>query len=160
MNYISKPLFLILSNFLLIGSDLELPIGLTEDEKQRKSEIYSMGRDTDPPSLPIRNISEFEPMSGVLIRYPFGIPIDLIEEMAISSIKSIGIPNGYRIKTPDIGSNSEILRIGSDGGSVSLPIEYISLFLCFSSSVKPIGSSKSEPIKRKFDKIKNSGLEI
>ena len=82
MNYITKPLFLILSNFLLIGSDLELPIGLTEDEKQRKSEIYSMGRDTDPPSLPIRNISEFEPMSGVLIRYPFGIPIDLIEEMA------------------------------------------------------------------------------
>ena len=82
MNYITKPLFLILSNFLLIGSDLELPIGLTEDEKQRKSEIYSMGRDTDPPPLPIRNISEFEPMSGVLIRYPFGIPIDLIEEMA------------------------------------------------------------------------------
>ena len=82
MNYITKLLFLIFSNFLLIGSDLELPIGLTEDEKQRKSEIYSMGRDTDPPPLPIRNISEFEPMSGVLIRYPFGIPIDLIEEMA------------------------------------------------------------------------------
>ena len=34
-----------------------------------------MGRDMDPPPLPIRNISEFEPMSGVLIRYPFGIPI-------------------------------------------------------------------------------------
>ena len=46
------------------------------------SEIYSMGRETDPPPQPIRNISEFEPMSGVLIRYPFGIPIELIEEMA------------------------------------------------------------------------------
>ena len=82
MNYFTKLLFLFISNFLLIGSDLELPIGLTEDEKQRTSEIYSMGRETDPPPLPIRNISEFEPMSGVLIRYPFGIPIDLIEEMA------------------------------------------------------------------------------
>ena len=82
MNYITKLLFLFFSNLLLIGSELELPIGLTEKEKQRKSEIYFMGRDTDPPPQPIRNISEFEPMSGVVIRYPFGIPIDLIEEMA------------------------------------------------------------------------------
>ena len=105
MNYITKPLFLILSNFLLIGSDLELPIGLTEDEKQRKSEIYSMGRDTDPPPLPIRNISEFEPMSGVLIRYPFGIPIDLIEEMAqdvmIYCLVSSNLQNSEGLKIQD-----------------------------------------------------------
>ena len=67
---------------VLFGSSIELPIGFTEDEKQKKDEIYSMGRDTDPPPHPVRNIAEFEPMSGVLIRYPFGIPIDLIEEMS------------------------------------------------------------------------------
>jgi len=64
------------------GQSLELPIGLTDDEKLRIKEIYSMGRDTDPPLYPIRNIAEFERMSGVLIRYPFGIPNELIAEMA------------------------------------------------------------------------------
>ena len=67
---------------VLFGSSIELPIGLTDNEKHRKDEIYSMGRDTDPPPYPVRNIAEFEPMSGVLIRYPFGIPIDIIEEMS------------------------------------------------------------------------------
>ena len=83
MKYALKLLFIIITNFMLIASQTELPIGLTEDERLRLHEIYSMGRNTDPPSHPIRNISEFEPMSGVLIRYPFGIPIDLIEEMAL-----------------------------------------------------------------------------
>jgi agmatine/peptidylarginine deiminase len=31
---------------------------------------------------PLRNIAEFEPMQGVLIRYPFGISYDVIAEMA------------------------------------------------------------------------------
>ena len=60
----------------------ELPIGLTEEEKTRIHEIYSMGRDTDPPPIPIRNIAEYERMQGVLIRYPFGISTTLIAEMS------------------------------------------------------------------------------
>ena len=60
----------------------ELPIGLTEEEKTRIHEIYTQGRETDPPSGPIRNIAEYERMEGVLIRYPFGISISLISEMS------------------------------------------------------------------------------
>ena len=60
----------------------ELPIGLTEEEKTRIHEIYSMGRDTDPPPIPIRNVAEYERMEGVLIRYPFGISTTLIAEMS------------------------------------------------------------------------------
>ncbi|SVB28632.1 uncharacterized protein METZ01_LOCUS181486, partial [marine metagenome] len=60
----------------------ELPIGLTEEEKTRIHEIYSMGRDTDPPPLPIRNVAEYERMDGVLIRYPFGISTALVAEMS------------------------------------------------------------------------------
>jgi agmatine/peptidylarginine deiminase len=41
-----------------------------------------MGRSTDPPLTPIRNIAEYERMSGALIRYPFGISTDIIREMA------------------------------------------------------------------------------
>ncbi|MAE08339.1 MAG: hypothetical protein CL661_06215 [Bacteroidetes bacterium] len=37
---------------------------------------------TDPPEGIIRNVAEFDQMQGVLIRYPFGIPMELIREMA------------------------------------------------------------------------------
>ncbi len=37
---------------------------------------------TDPPEGVIRNVAEFDQMQGVLVRYPFGIPIELIKEMA------------------------------------------------------------------------------
>ncbi|MEE9440580.1 MAG: agmatine deiminase family protein, partial [Candidatus Thermoplasmatota archaeon] len=36
----------------------------------------------DPPPTPIRQPAEFEPMQGVLIRYPFGISYEIIAEMA------------------------------------------------------------------------------
>lgn len=54
---------------------------MTPEEELRKHEI---GRDftpTDPPAAP-RSIAEFEEMQSVLIRYPFGIPMNLIKEMA------------------------------------------------------------------------------
>jgi len=60
----------------------ELPKSLTDDEKVRFHEIYSMGRETEPPVGPIRNIAEYERMQGVLIRYPFGVTMDLITEIA------------------------------------------------------------------------------
>ncbi len=54
-------------------------------------ELYSTTGDrafyeTDPPVGPIHNIAEFEPMEGVLIAYPFGIPYDLIVEMSQDAI--------------------------------------------------------------------------
>jgi len=57
-------------------------VGMTEKELDNYDIIQFMGRDTDPPQGPIRNIAEFERMQGVLIRYPFGIPTSMIEEMA------------------------------------------------------------------------------
>lgn len=41
---------------------------------------------TDPPIGPVRNIAEFEPMEGVLIRYPFGINHNLIAAMSQETI--------------------------------------------------------------------------
>ena len=60
----------------------ELPIGLTQEEKNNIDLIYDMGRDTDPPAPPVRNIAEFDRMSGVLIRYPLGVSLDIIRELA------------------------------------------------------------------------------
>ena len=70
---------------VLLASDRfndELPISLTEEEKTRIHEIYTMGRDTDPPPTSIRNVAEYERMQGALIRYPFGISTSIIAEMS------------------------------------------------------------------------------
>ena len=73
-----KIIFLIVS--VLISG--ELPKGLTNWELQNMHIIDEMRVRTDPPPGPIRNIAEFEPMQGVLIRYPFGISTSIIREMA------------------------------------------------------------------------------
>lgn len=38
--------------------------------------------ETDPPTSEVRNVAEFDQMQSVLVRYPFGIPVELIREMA------------------------------------------------------------------------------
>ncbi|MCK9301911.1 MAG: agmatine deiminase family protein [Bacteroidales bacterium] len=43
-------------------------------------DVYTMP--TDPPVGNIRPVAEYEPSEAVLVRYPFGIPISLIKEMA------------------------------------------------------------------------------
>jgi len=69
--------------FNLVFSNIEeLPKGFSEDELKKKHLIGLTSRETDPPPGPIRNIAEFERMSGVLIRYPFGISTSIIREMA------------------------------------------------------------------------------
>lgn len=55
---------------------------MTPEELLRKSEIGRGFVETDPPTGPVRNIAEFERMQGALVRYPFGIPVSLIREMA------------------------------------------------------------------------------
>ena len=59
-----------------------LPIWMTEEEKSMKDEIGKGFMKTDPPPAPIRQPAEFEPMEGVLIRYPLGISTSIIAEMA------------------------------------------------------------------------------
>ena len=75
-------LFSLLISPIIHGNNSELPKGLTDFEKLNLDQIYEMGRNTEPPLLPIRNIAEYEPMQGVLIRYPFGISLEIISELA------------------------------------------------------------------------------
>ncbi len=75
----------------------ELPKGLTEWEKSNMHLIEEMRFRTQPPPGSIRSIAEYEPMQGVLIRYPFGISTSLIREMAedviIYCLVSSGLQN-------------------------------------------------------------------
>ncbi len=67
-----------------------LPHHMTEEEKARADEIGRDFFETDPPEGEVRPIGEFEPMESVLVRYPFGIPMDLIvtfsEEILVTTL--------------------------------------------------------------------------
>jgi agmatine/peptidylarginine deiminase len=61
---------------------LKLTHEMSPEEALRKHEIGLGFVETDPPAAPVRNVAEFDRMQGALVRYPFGIPISLIQEMA------------------------------------------------------------------------------
>lgn len=64
--------------------DTGLPIHLTDEELTRLHEIGLGHIATAPPSGPVRQCAEWEPVTGVLIRYDmgFGLPYELIAEYA------------------------------------------------------------------------------
>jgi agmatine/peptidylarginine deiminase len=63
-----------------------LPRWETLEEKRIKSAYFAqrrrMSRAFPPLQAPLRYVAEYERMAGVLIRYPFGISVSLIREMA------------------------------------------------------------------------------
>ena len=59
-----------------------LPQWLTPEEMLRLDEIGTRIDPTDPPPFPVRCVAEFEPLSGVLIRYPLGIPAAMVAHMS------------------------------------------------------------------------------
>ena len=69
------------------GDEELLPINETEAERALGNLLAPRllaprARASDPPPVgPIRNVAEFEPCTGVLIRYPLGLPYSLIREM-------------------------------------------------------------------------------
>lgn len=65
-----------------VEGDAYLPIGLTEEEARNLDKIGETHRSTPPPPAPVRNPGEFEPMTGVIVRYPFGNPTGLLVEYA------------------------------------------------------------------------------
>ncbi|MBU8934611.1 MAG: agmatine deiminase family protein [candidate division Zixibacteria bacterium] len=65
-----------------VTEDQILTIGLTEEEKTRLHEIGMFHVTTAPPVGEIRNPAEWEPSTGVIIRYPLGISVSLVAEMS------------------------------------------------------------------------------
>lgn len=59
-----------------------LPIGLTEEEMTRLNEIGRNFERTAPPPGVMHSCAEWEPMKGVLIRWPLGISVAIVKEMA------------------------------------------------------------------------------
>ena len=65
------------------GIEELLPREMSREEALHLSEYLEASGDrlaTPPPLAPIRNVAEWEPVTGVLIRYPLGLPYDLLQD--------------------------------------------------------------------------------
>ncbi|MFH2037372.1 MAG: agmatine deiminase family protein [Candidatus Zixiibacteriota bacterium] len=72
---------LVMGSVRLMADDEEfLPIGLTDEEKTRLDEIGINHTKTAAPPGPIRNLAEWEPSEGVIIRWPLGISVSIVAE--------------------------------------------------------------------------------
>ncbi len=90
----TKILKSIRTGLLLILFALTVTSGFTQNKKDYRKLHYLSEEEmntpltrgdfspTDPPEGFIRNVAEFDQMQAVMVRYPFGIPVSLIAEMA------------------------------------------------------------------------------
>jgi len=63
---------------------------LSQEEYDHRKDVSKFFDITDAPEGPVNAVAEFEPMQGVLIAYPFGIPMELIVEMSeIATVTTI-----------------------------------------------------------------------
>ena len=67
------------------GLEILLPRHETARERAfwegREDQMPSLQLRDNPPTGPVRNCAEWEPTSGVMIRYPLGLPYDLLRDL-------------------------------------------------------------------------------
>ncbi len=88
---ISMFMFAVLCN--AIFAQYTFPHHMTEAEERDR---YLIGRDfneTQPPASQVRPVAEFEQMSAVIIAYPLGIPMELINALANDTHVIIAVEN-------------------------------------------------------------------
>ncbi len=79
--------------------DAYRPIGLTEEEKGMLDQIGALHRSTPPAVGPVRQPGEFEPMTGIIVRYPFGNPTNLLVEYAEDTMLWVIVANSSQQTT-------------------------------------------------------------
>lgn len=78
------------------GIERLLPRWETQEEREAWGDReIPIQRDDPPPLQPIRNFAEYERMTGVLIRYPLGIPYNLIHEITEDVMVHVVVSSGY-----------------------------------------------------------------
>jgi len=82
------------------GLEQLLPQGLSEAERLALEEgvlVMPGGnhRSDPPPAGPVRNCAEWEPCTGVLIRYPLGLPYDLLRDLDDDVTLHVVVSSGY-----------------------------------------------------------------
>ena len=83
------------------GLELLLPRHETRAERawyEAHPELLPAGRDRDdlPPLSPVRNCAEWEPSTGVLVRYPLGLPYNLLRDFDDDVIIYVVVSSSYQ----------------------------------------------------------------
>jgi agmatine deiminase len=64
--------------------------------QDRRDQMPTRGLQIDPPPVgPLRNCAEWEPHTGVLIRYPLGLPYNLVRDLADDAILHVLVASGH-----------------------------------------------------------------
>ena len=69
------------------------PHHATVEERQMLKTWYRNVKDGPVPTAPVTAIAEFQPMGGVMVAYPLGIPVNLVSELSfITKVKVLVYP--------------------------------------------------------------------
>ena len=69
------------------------PHHATAEEQQMLKTWYRNVKDGPVPAAPVTAIAEFQPMGGVMVAYPLGIPVNLVSELSfITKVKVLVYP--------------------------------------------------------------------
>ena len=78
-------------------------------EAEMKAPVSTSGfAETAPPAGVPRFVAEFEPMQGVMIRYPLGIPLDLVVQLAADSHVYCVVSSGSQSKASTLFRNAGV----------------------------------------------------
>ncbi len=80
---------------------------LSEEEMYDKSRGMNFV-ETDPPTGTPRFVAEFEPMQGVMIRYPLGIPESLVEQLSNNCMVYCIVSSGYQSQAQSTFQNAGV----------------------------------------------------
>ena len=89
-----------------------------------EEEMYDTSRgmnfvETDPPAGEPRFVAEFEPMQGVMIRYPLGIPTSLVAQLANNCHVYCIVSSNYQGQ-----AQSSFQSAGVDMSNVTFTFQY------------------------------------
>ena len=78
-----------------------------------EEEMYDTSRglnfvETDPPTGEPRFVAEFEPMQGVMIRYPLGIPESLVAQLSNNCMVYCIVSSGYQSQAQSTFQNAGV----------------------------------------------------
>ena len=77
------------------------PYEPTMAEQQMLRNWYKTAKTSNPPVAPVTALAEFQPMAGVMIAYPLGIPVQLVAELSfVTKVKVLVYPASYAKSSP------------------------------------------------------------
>ncbi len=110
--------FISVNSPALKAEETGLPIHLTDEERTRLDEIGLDHIATPPPVGPVRQCAEWEPVTGVLVRYDmgFGLPYEILAEYS----EDLTV---YVLLTEDLEDNA--INAMTNGGVNMANVEFI-----------------------------------